>query len=67
MIFLLTRVHQVGAGPSGLAAALALLKNSIPVRIIEKDAQMVGEGEHQTVGDLRSTIDILKACLSFFV
>ena len=28
---------QVGAGPVGLVAALTLLQNDIPVRIIEKD------------------------------
>ena len=28
---------QVGAGPVGLVAALTLLQNGIPVRIIEKD------------------------------
>ena len=29
---------QVGSGPSGLAMALALLRNGIPVRIIEKES-----------------------------
>ncbi|GJE86853.1 ubiquinone biosynthesis hydroxylase [Phanerochaete sordida] len=29
----------VGAGPSGLVLALTLLKNGVPVRLIEKDAQ----------------------------
>ncbi|EKM55701.1 uncharacterized protein PHACADRAFT_195746 [Phanerochaete carnosa HHB-10118-sp] len=32
-------VLVVGAGPSGLVLALTLLKNGVPVRIIEKDAQ----------------------------
>ena len=32
----LTTIYQVGAGPVGLACALCLLKNGIPVRIIEK-------------------------------
>ncbi|KDQ13836.1 hypothetical protein BOTBODRAFT_133086 [Botryobasidium botryosum FD-172 SS1] len=36
-------VLVVGAGPAGLAAALSLAKNSVPVRIIEKnDAYQVG-------------------------
>ena len=30
---------QVGSGPAGLIAALTLVKNGVPVRIIEKDAQ----------------------------
>ena len=35
---------QVGAGPSGLLLALSLLKNGVPVRIIEKE-------EDNNVGD----------------
>ena len=31
--------YQVGRGPSGLAAAVTLLRNGIPVRIIDKDSQ----------------------------
>ena len=30
-------LSQVGAGPVGLVAALTLLQNGIPVRIIDKD------------------------------
>ncbi|KIJ15756.1 hypothetical protein PAXINDRAFT_51866, partial [Paxillus involutus ATCC 200175] len=34
----------VGAGPSGLVAALALLRNGIPVRIIAKETEpRIGE------------------------
>lgn len=33
------RVRQVGAGPTGLTLALTLLKNGIPVRIIDKAAK----------------------------
>ncbi|EJC99069.1 uncharacterized protein FOMMEDRAFT_170810 [Fomitiporia mediterranea MF3/22] len=33
------RVLIVGSGPAGLILSLSLLKNGIPVRIIEKDAQ----------------------------
>ncbi|EJC99071.1 uncharacterized protein FOMMEDRAFT_161302 [Fomitiporia mediterranea MF3/22] len=33
------KVLIVGSGPAGLVLALSLLKNRIPVRIIEKDAQ----------------------------
>ena len=32
-----SRLHQVGGGPSGLAVALALLRNGIPVRIVDKE------------------------------
>ena len=32
----LTTLIQVGAGPSGLVLALVLLKNRVPVRVIEK-------------------------------
>ena len=32
-----THVYQVGGGPSGLAAAVTLLRNGIPVRIIDKE------------------------------
>ena len=35
---------EVGAGPSGLLLALSLLKNGVPVRIIEKE-------EDNNVGD----------------
>lgn len=41
--FLASEFHltslQAGAGPAGLAVALTLLKNNVPMRIIEKDAQ----------------------------
>lgn len=30
-------VQQAGAGPSGLVAALTLLQNNVPVRIITKE------------------------------
>ncbi|GJE86852.1 ubiquinone biosynthesis hydroxylase [Phanerochaete sordida] len=33
------QILVVGAGPSGLVLALTLLKNGVPVRLIEKDAQ----------------------------
>ncbi|KAI6008118.1 hypothetical protein F5J12DRAFT_826799 [Pisolithus orientalis] len=32
-------VLVVGAGPAGLAVALALARSSVPVRIIEKEPQ----------------------------
>ena len=32
----LTSCAQIGAGPSGLTAALALAKNNVPVRIVDK-------------------------------
>ena len=35
---MLTKI-KVGSGPAGLVLALSLLKNGIPVRIIEKDVQ----------------------------
>jgi ribulose 1,5-bisphosphate synthetase/thiazole synthase len=38
-VAVLTKRQQVGSGPAGLALALSLLKNGIPVRIIEKDEQ----------------------------
>ena len=31
-----THAYQVGGGPSGLATAVTLLRNGIPVRIIDK-------------------------------
>lgn len=34
-----THAHQVGGGPSGLAVAVTLLRNGIPVRIIDKESQ----------------------------
>ena len=50
---------QVGAGPTGLVAALTLLRNGVRVRIIEKDAEhhrgergfgiMVGEKHYVTL------------------
>jgi ribulose 1,5-bisphosphate synthetase/thiazole synthase len=33
-----THAYQVGGGPSGLAAAVTLLRNGIPVRIIDKES-----------------------------
>ena len=33
------KVLIVGSGPAGLVLALSLLKNGIPMRIIEKDTQ----------------------------
>lgn len=37
-------IQQVGAGPSGLAASLSLVKSGVSVRIIEKDsAHHVGQ------------------------
>ena len=39
MVMVVADESQVGSGPAGLIAALALVKNGVPVRIIEKDAQ----------------------------
>jgi hypothetical protein len=36
-VYLRPRFHQVGGGPSGLAAALTLLRSGIPVRLIDKE------------------------------
>jgi ribulose 1,5-bisphosphate synthetase/thiazole synthase len=33
-----THVCQVGGGPSGLSVAVTLLRNGIPVRIIDKES-----------------------------
>lgn len=38
-------IHQVGAGPAGLVAALTLRKNGIPVRIIEKEETVRNIGQ----------------------
>ena len=33
-----THAYKVGGGPSGLSAAVTLLRNGIPVRIIDKES-----------------------------
>ena len=53
-----THAYQVGGGPSGLAVAVTLLRNGIPVRIIDKES-------HYRIGQRANGVWVSLAWISF--
>jgi hypothetical protein len=53
-----THAYQVGGGPSGLAAAVTLLRNGIPVRIIDKEP-------HYRTGQRSNSVWVSLGLISF--